>query len=65
MEISLGALPRKKADDEQIVGKIRLVWSERTDRGAEERAAAPNRRPLAQRDALRASPHLEMHKRGG
>ena len=61
----LGALLRAGASDERIAGKIRQVWSERGDRGAEVRAAAPDRRPLADRDELRATPHLEMHTRGG
>ncbi len=40
-------------------------WSERTDRGAEERLLAAGRAPLADIDELRSNPHLEMHKRGG
>jgi GTP 3',8-cyclase len=41
------------------------VWSARTDRGAEERAAAAQRAPLYQIDRLRREPHKEMHTRGG
>ncbi len=61
----LGTLLRSGADDERLLAKVRATWSERTDRGAEERASSPDRRPLAARDHLRSTPHLEMHKRGG
>jgi cyclic pyranopterin phosphate synthase len=61
----LGTLLRSGADDELLLARIRAIWSERTDRGAEERAASADRRPLAQRDHLRSTPHLEMHRRGG
>jgi cyclic pyranopterin phosphate synthase len=44
---------------------IRSTWEGRRDRGAEERLAVPDRRPLIQIAELRAKPHLEMHTRGG
>ena len=40
-------------------------WTERADRGAEERLATRDRGPLVQIGALRRDPHLEMHTRGG
>lgn len=61
----LGGLLRGGADAARLVAKIRAVWAERTDRGAEERAEHADRQPLAARDQLRSTPHLEMHKRGG
>jgi GTP 3',8-cyclase len=40
-------------------------WRGRTDRGAEERLAVGERRPLIQIGELKRDPHLEMHTRGG
>jgi cyclic pyranopterin phosphate synthase len=40
-------------------------WRTRTDRGAEERLAVGERRPLIQIGELKRDPHLEMHTRGG
>ena len=40
-------------------------WRARTDRGAEERLAVGERRPLIQIGELKRDPHLEMHTRGG
>jgi cyclic pyranopterin phosphate synthase len=40
-------------------------WRVRRDRGAEERAEVGNRTAYVPLAALRADPHLEMHKRGG
>ena len=41
------------------------VWRARTDRGAEQRLAHPERGPLVQISQLRRDPRLEMHTRGG
>ncbi|MEE2939036.1 MAG: GTP 3',8-cyclase MoaA [Planctomycetota bacterium] len=41
------------------------TWRQRSDRGAEVRAASSDRAALAGADELRARPHLEMHTRGG
>ncbi len=51
--------------DDEIAGRIAQTWSDRTDRGAEVRAAAPSRGILYQLEALRADPRREMHTRGG
>jgi cyclic pyranopterin phosphate synthase len=40
-------------------------WAARTDRGAEERVGMAERAAFVAVSALRADPHLEMHKRGG
>ncbi len=40
-------------------------WERRADRGAEERLALRDRRPLIQIGGLKRDPHLEMHTRGG
>jgi cyclic pyranopterin phosphate synthase len=51
--------------DAEIAATIAGAWRRREDRGAEERLAAPGRRPLYQVEGLRADPHREMHTRGG
>jgi cyclic pyranopterin phosphate synthase len=56
---------RSGAPDEEIANLIRERWRARTDRGAEERLAAPGRGVLYQVDGLRADPRREMHTRGG
>ncbi|MFY9345709.1 MAG: GTP 3',8-cyclase MoaA [Planctomycetota bacterium] len=61
----LRTLLRSGASDDAIRAQLLATWSGRSDRGAEERAALPDRRPLAGPAALRAEPHLEMHTRGG
>ncbi|MBL9076704.1 MAG: GTP 3',8-cyclase MoaA [Planctomycetes bacterium] len=61
----LRALLRSGADDAALCERIREVWRGRRDRGAEVRAALPERRALAEAASLRANPHLEMHTRGG
>ncbi len=61
----LRALLRNGADDATIAARIAEVWSTRRDRGAEERAALPERRALFGPSRLRDDPHLEMHTRGG
>jgi cyclic pyranopterin phosphate synthase len=44
---------------------IGTVWSQRADRGAEERLAVERREPLIPLSALKKDAHLEMHTRGG
>jgi GTP 3',8-cyclase len=59
-----GAL-RAGASRDEMLGLIRSTWQGRRDRGAEERLALPERRPLIQIGELKRDPHLEMHTRGG
>ena len=59
-----GAL-RAGASRDELLGLIRTTWLGRRDRGAEERLALPERRPLIQIGELKRDPHLEMHTRGG
>ncbi len=61
----LRELVRSGASDEAVAARLREVWRSRTDRGAEERAAAPERGALYQIGSLREDPHREMHTRGG
>ena len=61
----LRALLRAGDDDAALAGVIARDWRARTDRGAEDRLALPDRRALAQAAELRQQPHLEMHTRGG
>jgi cyclic pyranopterin phosphate synthase len=56
---------RRGATAAELATLITGVWSERSDRGAEERLAARDRGPLIQIARLRQDPHLEMHTRGG
>ncbi|BCS33027.1 GTP 3',8-cyclase 1 [Luteitalea sp. TBR-22] len=56
---------RDGASDEELTALIRTAWQARTDRGAEARLAAPDRGAFVGVDALRKSPQLEMHTRGG
>ncbi|HZP38279.1 MAG TPA: GTP 3',8-cyclase MoaA [Methylomirabilota bacterium] len=56
---------RAGASREELTELIRSTWGARRDRGAEERLAQPDRRPLIQIGELRRNPHLEMHTRGG
>jgi len=50
---------------EDLIQLIRTVWSQRADRGAEERLTAETREPLIPLAALKKDAHLEMHTRGG
>jgi len=50
---------------EAIAGQIEARWRARADRGAEERVEVRERSVFVPVSALRADPHLEMHKRGG
>ncbi|MBA2603238.1 MAG: GTP 3',8-cyclase MoaA [Acidobacteria bacterium] len=56
---------RAGATREELVHLIRTVWSQRADRGAEERLGLDAREPLIPLAALRKNAHLEMHTRGG
>lgn len=56
---------RAGADDAELAAAISQAWQRRADRGAEVRAADPNRSALAESPVLRGNPHLEMHTRGG
>jgi cyclic pyranopterin phosphate synthase len=48
-----------------IARQIETRWRTRADRGAEERVEMRERTAFVPVAALRADPHLEMHKRGG
>jgi cyclic pyranopterin phosphate synthase len=63
--VDLRAPLRDGAGDVELRAMITRHWAEREDRGAELRAAAPQRAPLYQLKTLRADPHREMHTRGG
>jgi GTP 3',8-cyclase len=63
--LDLRQLLRGGASDEEIAARVGEVWRDRTDRGAEERAALPERGILHRIESLRADPRREMHTRGG
>jgi cyclic pyranopterin phosphate synthase len=56
---------RMGASDAEIGQRLGSAWQQRADRGAEERAALPDRGILHQLETLRADPRREMHTRGG
>ncbi|MGB0954134.1 MAG: GTP 3',8-cyclase MoaA [Planctomycetota bacterium] len=56
---------RDGRSDEALVLFLRSLWSDRADRGAEERLAQEERGPAMDLDDLIADPRLEMHTRGG
>jgi len=56
---------RAGASREELVELIRAVWSQRADRGAEERLTLDRRGSLIPLAALKKDAHLEMHTRGG
>ena len=56
---------RAGASRDDLLALVRSTWQGRRDRGAEERLALPDRRPLIQIGELKRDPHLEMHTRGG
>jgi cyclic pyranopterin phosphate synthase len=56
---------RAGATRDDLVQLIRTVWSQRADRGAEERLGVTAREPLIPLAALKKNAHLEMHTRGG
>ena len=63
--IDLGQALRRGASREDLTRMITSPWRARADRGAEQRLAMAERRPLVQIGDLRRDPHLEMHTRGG
>jgi cyclic pyranopterin phosphate synthase len=56
---------RDGASPDELRTLIQSVWTQRTDRGAEDRLAARDRAPLIPIESLKRDPHLEMHTRGG
>lgn len=56
---------RAGASDAELTALVADAWSHRRDRGAELRAAMPDRGVLVQLEGLRADPRREMHVRGG
>ena len=56
---------REGQTNADLASLISSAWWGRRDRGAEERLALKDRRPLMQIGELKAKPHLEMHTRGG
>jgi GTP 3',8-cyclase len=56
---------RGGATPDELKALIAPAWRRRADRGAEERLAVAERRPLVQIGELKRDPHLEMHTRGG
>ncbi|HKU60666.1 MAG TPA: GTP 3',8-cyclase MoaA [Gemmatimonadales bacterium] len=63
--LDLRELLRGGASDPEISERVEQVWQQRTDRGAEQRAALPERGVLHRIESLRADPRREMHTRGG
>ena len=63
--LDLRAPLRDGASDDELAVLVAERWQRRTDRGAEARAALPERTPLYQVAGLRADPRREMHTRGG
>ncbi len=61
----LGEALRRGRSREELKGLIVAAWRGRADRGAEQRLALAERRPLIQIGELKRDPHLEMHTRGG
>ncbi len=56
---------RQGASKDEIRSLIVHGWTDRTDRGAEDRQALDSRGPLYQIEDLRKDPHREMHTLGG
>lgn len=63
--LSLREPLRRGASPDTIRNLIEARWQRRTDRGAEIRHELRDRSVFLPVTALRADPHLEMHKRGG
>ncbi|MGH7526397.1 MAG: GTP 3',8-cyclase MoaA, partial [Gemmatimonadales bacterium] len=63
--LDLRELLRMGASDQEIAARVAATWRDRSDRGAEERAALTDRHVLHQIESLRADPRREMHTRGG
>ena len=62
---NLRDLLRDGASDDELRAAIRSIWTEREDRGAEDRLLLHERGVIAKPDELRDDPHFEMHTRGG
>ncbi|MFN7975180.1 MAG: GTP 3',8-cyclase MoaA [Acidobacteriota bacterium] len=56
---------RAGASRSELAALITPPWTQRSDRGAEERLGLAARAPLATAHDLAKDPHLEMHARGG
>ncbi len=56
---------RAGATREDLMGLITAVWSQRADRGAEERLGTDRQAALIPLRTLKKDAHLEMHTRGG
>jgi cyclic pyranopterin phosphate synthase len=56
---------RAGASQAELTQLLRSAWESRTDRGAELRAALPDRGVLVPLESLQRNPHREMHVRGG
>jgi cyclic pyranopterin phosphate synthase len=63
--LALRPMLRGGGPADAIADAIAERWRGRKDRGAEERVEVGNRTAFVPVAALRADPHLEMHKRGG
>jgi cyclic pyranopterin phosphate synthase len=63
--LELRPLLRRGDGPEAIAAQIEARWLRREDRGAEQRVELRERTAFVPVSALRADPHLEMHKRGG
>jgi cyclic pyranopterin phosphate synthase len=63
--VDLRAPFRAGAGPEALKALVTGGWRARADRGAEDRLALGDRRPLVQIGGLKRDPHLEMHTRGG
>jgi len=63
--LALRPMLRRGDPPDAIAAQIEARWLRRTDRGAEERVELRERTAFVPVSALRADPHLEMHKRGG
>jgi GTP 3',8-cyclase len=63
--VDLRKMLREGDTTEELAARISSIWSARTDRGAESRAATGQRGVLVGIEQLRKDPHLEMHTRGG
>ncbi len=63
--VDLRQFLRGGASRDEIKALIVSGWTQRRDRGAEERKALGHRGVLVQVEGLKRDPHLEMHTRGG
>jgi len=63
--IDLRAPLRRGANADELGGIIRTGWTQRSDRGAEQRLELGDRSAFVPITTLKKDPHLEMHTRGG